>query len=158
MTDEPEFSPDRELVLDRLLDAPPAAVYRCWTDPDLIKRWYTPPPWRTTYVELDVRAGGSNLIVIEGPNGEEASLRGVYLDVAPGERLVFTDAFVKAWEPSEHPFMTVTLTFAEEDGKTRYIARARHWTPADRKRHEEMGFLEGWGVAADQLEVVAKGL
>ena len=44
MTDEPEFSPDRELVLDRLLDAPPAAVYRCWTDPDLIKRWYTPPP------------------------------------------------------------------------------------------------------------------
>jgi len=73
------------------------------------------------------------------------------------ERLVFTDAYTQAWEPAEKPFMTVILTFEDEDGKTRYMARVRHWTVADREAHEQMGFHQGWGQCADQLAaLVAK--
>ena len=53
----------------------------------------------------------------------------------------------KAWEPSQKPFMTVILTFEDEGGKTRYTARVRHWTVADREAHEKMGFHQGWGSA-----------
>jgi uncharacterized protein YndB with AHSA1/START domain len=73
------------------------------------------------------------------------------------ERLVFTDAYTKAWEPSAKPFMTAILTFDDEGGKTRYTARVHHWTEADRETHEKMGFHEGWGQCADQLAaLVAK--
>ena len=76
---------------------------------------------------------------------------GVYLEVVPNERLVITDAYTSAWEPSEKPFMTLILTFENEDGKTRYTALSRHWTVADREAHETMGFHVGWGICADQL-------
>ncbi|HEY1632872.1 MAG TPA: SRPBCC family protein [Rhizomicrobium sp.] len=149
----------RELVLTRLLDAPRAAVWRCWTEPALMKQWFAPKPYTTPHVELDLRPGGANLITMRGPDGQDMPNRGVYLDVVPGERLVFTDAFTSAWEPSQKPFMTVVLTFEDEgDGKTRYTARAKHWTDADREAHENMGFHTGWGICADQLEALAKTL
>jgi len=77
--------------------------------------------------------------------------RGVYLEVVENEKLVLTDAYTSAWEPSEHPFMTLVLTFERVGGKTRYTARVRHWTVADREAHEQMGFHQGWGQCADQL-------
>lgn len=149
---------ERELVLTRLIDAPRENVYRCWTESELLKKWFTPDPWTTPFAELDVRPGGSNYIVMADPDGNEFPNRGVYLEVVENERLVITDAFVKAWEPSEKPFMTVILTFEDEDGKTRYTARARHWNVADRQQHEQMGFHEGWGKCAEQLEKLAKEL
>ena len=145
-----------ELTLTRLIDAPREKLFRCWTDPDLIPLWFCPPPWGVSKAEVDLRAGGSSLIVMQGPNGEEMPNRGVYLEVVPNERLVFTDAFTSAWEPSEKPFMTGILTFADEDGQTRYTATVRHWTAEDKAQHEAMGFHQGWGIATDQLEALAK--
>jgi uncharacterized protein YndB with AHSA1/START domain len=147
---------DRDLVLTRLIDAPREKLYRAWTDPALLTRWFAPAPVTTPRVELDVRPGGSNLIVMALPDGTEMPNRGVYLEVVPNERLVFTDAYVEAWVPSPKPFMTVILTFEEEAGKTRYTARVRHWTAEDRKTHEEMGFHQGWGQCADQLEALVQ--
>jgi uncharacterized protein YndB with AHSA1/START domain len=148
---------DRELVLTRLIDAPRAKVYRAWTEPELLKQWFAPLPWTTPSAELDVRPGGANMIVMRDPEGRDFPNHGVYLEVVENERLVITDAYTKAWEPSEKPFMTVILTFEDEGGKTRYTARARHWTAADREAHEKMGFHEGWGQCADQLAaLVAK--
>ena len=141
----------RELVLTRFIPAPPSLVYRAWTDPDLLLRWFTPAPWKTTKAVLDVRAGGSNLIVMEGPDGQVVPNHGVYLEVVPNARLVITDAFVSAWEPSNKAFMTVVLTFEPEEGGTRYTARVRHWSESDREAHEDMGFHDGWGAATDQL-------
>lgn len=83
---------------------------------------------------------------------------GVYLEIVPEERLVFTDAFAPGWRPSEAPFMVGSIDLMDEAGGTRYIARARHWSDADRERHEEMGFHEGWGIAASQLETLAQSL
>lgn len=155
MTD-PAPAPKYELVLDRLLDAPREKLYRCWTEPELMKPWFCPQPWSVSHVEIDVRPGGSNLIVMNGPNGEVVPNRGVYLEVVPNEKLVFTDAFTSAWVPSEKPFMVAELTFADEGGKTRYRAVARHWSEEDMKTHQAMGFEEGWGIVATQIEAFAR--
>jgi uncharacterized protein YndB with AHSA1/START domain len=167
MTDEPlqsnenvcatKVGDQNELVLTRIIDAPPSLLYRCWTEPELIKQWFTPRPWTTPVVEADVRPGGSCSILMRGPAGEEFPNRGVYLDVVTNERIVFTDAYTSAWELSAKPFFTSIVTFeAMPDGKTLYTARARHWSAADRENHEKMGFHEGWGAAADQLEALLK--
>jgi uncharacterized protein YndB with AHSA1/START domain len=77
----------------------------------------------------------------------------------PNEKLVFTDAFTSAWTPKDGaPFMLATITLQDEGGMTRYTARVRHWTAEARKQHEEMGFHQGWGICADQLEALAKTL
>jgi uncharacterized protein YndB with AHSA1/START domain len=145
------MSADRELMLTRLIDAPREKLYRAWTDPTLLKQWFAPLPYITPVAELDVRPGGSAFIVMRGPDGKDLPNHGVYLEVVPNQRLVSTDAYTKAWEPSEKPFMTLILTFEDEGGKTRYTARVRHWTAADREAHEKMGFHQGWGICADQL-------
>lgn len=148
---------NRDLVLKRLINAPREKVFRAWTDAELLKQWFAPLPYATPHAELDVRPGGANLIVMRGPDGNEFPNRGVYLEVVENERIVVTDAFTTAWEPSEKPFMTLILTFEDEGGKTKYTALVRHWTVADREAHEKMGFHEGWGQCADQLEaLVAK--
>jgi uncharacterized protein YndB with AHSA1/START domain len=148
---------ERELVLTRLIDAPREKVFRAWTDPELMKQWFAPLPWTISKAESDVRPGGSTLVVMRSPDGNEFPNAGVYLEVVENERLVFTDAYTAAWEPSEKPFMTAILTFDDEGGKTRYTARVRHWSVADREAHEKMGFHEGWGQCADQLAaLVAK--
>lgn len=156
MANPPETLASHELVLTRLIDATPAMLFRAWTEPELIKQWFTPRPWTTPVVETDVRPGGSSYMLFRGPAGEEFPNRGVYLEVVKDRKLVFTDAYVKAWEPSAKPFMTGVITFAEEAGKTRYTARVCHWTAEDREQHEKMGFHEGWGKAADQLEALVK--
>ena len=149
----------RELTLTRTLDAPRAALWRCWTEPELVKQWFAPKPWTTVVAEMDVRPGGACLMVMRGPDGEESRNPGVYLEVVPQERLVFTDAYTKAWEPSEKPFMTGILSFADaRQGKTAYAARVLHWSVADRETHEKMGFHEGWGKVTDQLEALARTL
>ena len=142
---------DRDLIFTRIINAPREKVYQAWTDPELLKQWFAPPPYTTPIAELDVRPGGANLIVMRDPAGNEFPNRGVYLEVVKNERLVFTNAYTKAWEPSEKPFMTVILTFENEGGKTKYTARVLHWTVADREAHEKMGFHQGWGQCADQL-------
>lgn len=146
---------DRDLVLTRLIDVPRTKLYRAWTEPDLLKQWFAPLPYTTPVAELDVRPGGSSLIVMQAPDGTDMPNRGVYLEVVENERLVFTDAYVAAWEPAAKPFMTVILTFADEAGQTRYTACVRHWTVADREQHEQMGFHQGWGQVSDQLAAVA---
>ncbi|AUX28353.1 MULTISPECIES: SRPBCC family protein [Sorangium] len=158
MTTNPEATPtsDRDLVLTRIIDAPREKVFKAWTDPELLKKWFAPQPFTTPFAELDVRPGGASLIVMRDPQGNDYPNRGVFLEVVENERLVFTDAYTTAWEPSEKPFMTVILTFEDQGGKTKYTARARHWTVADREAHEKMGFHEGWGQCAAQLEAVAR--
>ena len=150
---------DRELTLTKILDAPRDKIWRCWTEPSLLKQWFAPKPWTTSHAEMDVRPGGASLVVMRGPDGKEFPNPGVYLEVVAGEKLVFTNAYTKAWEPSLKPFMTVVLTFEDAGaGKTKYTARALHWTVEDRQQHEKMGFHTGWAQCADQLAEVAKDL
>lgn len=147
---------ERELVLTRIIDAPREKLYRAWTEVDLLRQWFAPKPWSTPHAELDVRPGGASMVVMADPDGKQYPNPGIYLEVVPNEKLVVTDAYTSAWEPSDKPFMTVVLTFEDVDGKTRYTARAKHWTIEDREAHEKMGFHEGWGQSTDQLEALVK--
>ena len=149
---------DRELVLTRLIDAPSDKLWRCWTEAQLLKKWFTPPPFSVSHAELDVRAGGSSYVLMKGPNGEEIHNRGIYLEVVKNQRLVFTDAYTKAWEPSAKPFFTGVLSFETQGAKTLYTARALHWTKEDCESHDKMGFHKGWGIATDQLAALARTL
>jgi len=148
---------NHELVLTRIIDAPREKLYRCWTEPALLKQWFVPKPWTIAKAEVDVRPGGTSLIVMRSPEGQEMPNPGVFLEVVPNERLVMTDAYTSAWVPSAKPFMTAIVTFEDMGGgKTRYTARALHWAAEDRAAHEKMGFHEGWGICADQLAALAK--
>lgn len=160
-TINPGFPAERELVLERLFDAPREKVFRAWTEPKLLKQWFAPLPWTTPGAALDVRPGGQSLIVMRDPEGNDHPGHGVYLEVVENEKLVFTDAFTAAWEPSEKPFMLAIITFEDADGdpqRTRYAARVRHWSIEDRGTHEEMGFHAGWGRCADQLAELLKAI
>lgn len=148
-----------ELVLTRIIDQPAEKLFKCWTTPELLPEWFCPPPWRVSHAEMDVRTGGSSLIVMSGPNGEEMPNRGVYLEVVENQLIVFTDAFTSAWVPSDKPFMVGIVRFEDlGGGQTRYTAIARHWSAEDKAMHEQMGFHEGWGVAADQMTALAARL
>ena len=150
---------DRELVLSRRIAAPRAAVWRCWTDPALLVKWFTPAPWETIAAEVDLRPGGRCSTTMRSPEGQEFPNEGVYLEVAPERRLVFTDAYRAGWRPAEKPFFTGIIELDDDGaGGTAYVARARHWTVEDRARHEQMGFHPGWNAAADQLEALARDL
>lgn len=154
-TSEPDFS----LRIERVLRAPRAAVWRCWTEPDLLMQWFCPRPWRVTRAEIELRPGGRFFAQMEGPEGQQGPMSGVWLDLVPGERLVFTDAFTSAWQPSAKAFMVGEVTLSDAPGGgTRYLAVARHWNAEDRKTHEDMGFDAGWNAAADQLEALARTL
>ena len=147
-----------ELVLTRLIDAPHEKLYRCWTEPALLKQWFAPAPYTTPVAELDLRIGGASSIVMKSPEGQEIPCPGTYLDIVPGRKLVFTDAYTGDWMPKTDgkPFMTAIITFDDEDGQTRYTARVRHWSAEDKQAHENMGFHTGWGQCADQLAALAK--
>ncbi|WP_297514492.1 SRPBCC family protein [uncultured Caulobacter sp.] len=157
--DAAAFPADRELVLERIIDAPAETLYRCWTSAELLPLWFCPKPWYVSDVRQDVRTGGNSYLVMNGPNGERVPQPGVYLEVIPNKKLVFTDAFTETWSPSEKPFMVGIITFEDlGDGRTRYRAAVRHWSAEDKATHEKMGFHEGWGVATDQLTELAKTL
>ena len=153
----PSPADERELSLVRIIDVPADKLFKCWTTAERMNEWFCPKPWYVSRAELDVRTGGSSLIVMNGPNGEEVANPGIYLEVVPNKRIVFTDAFTSAWAPSQKPFMVGIVEFEDlGDGTTRYTATARHWSVEDRKTHEAMGFQEGWGIVADQMAEVAR--
>jgi uncharacterized protein YndB with AHSA1/START domain len=155
---------DHELTLTRLIDAPRQALFRCWTEPKLIQQWFAPKPYTTPIAEVELKVGGSNNIVMRSPEGQDIPCPGTYLEIVPGRKLVFTDAYTGDWQPREgKPFMTAIISFEDEtgpDGKTltRYTATMRHWSDEDKKTHEQMGFHQGWGLCADQLAELAKTL
>ena len=149
---------ERELVLVRETSLPPEKLYAGWTQPDLLMQWFTPKPWRTVACVIDLRPGGTCKTTMRSPEGEDFPNVGVYLEIVPNEKIVFTDGYLSDWEPNANLFFTGIITFEKlADGKTRYTARARHWTKEACEKHAAMGFLDGWSAAFDQLvELMSK--
>lgn len=143
---------EKELVLERIVDAPVELIWKCWTEPEHIKPWFCPKPWKVTDCRVDLRAGGEFYSLMVSPEGSEHPNHGVILEATKNKRFVFTDAYTTGWIPSENPFFTGIIELESlPDGKTKYTARARHWTLENCKKHNEMGFHSGWGTALDQL-------
>ncbi|NCT12194.1 MAG: SRPBCC family protein [Rhodobacterales bacterium] len=153
-----DIDPDLDLVLSRDIAAPRELIYRCWTSEEHLPHWFVPKPHRVTACRLDVRPGGACNTTFE-VDGKVMENEGVYLEVIPNEKLVFTDTYTEGWKPAADPFMTAILTFEDlGGGRTRYTAVARHRNAASARQHLDMGFHDGWGTVATQLEAYAQGL
>lgn len=152
------LDPETDLKLTRILNAPRALLWDCWTRPEHLVHWFVPRPHKVVACELDPRPGGKCNTTFE-VDGNLMPNNGVYLEVIPGEKLVFTDTYTEGWKPNPEPFLTAIVTFEDAgDGKTAYTAIARHRSAAAARRHADMGFFDGWGTVAGQLETYAQGL
>lgn len=148
-----------ELKIDLVLDAPREKLFRCWTDPALLKQWFAPKPWTISSAEMDVRPGGTSLVVMRSPEGQEFPNPGLFLEIVPNEKIVMTDGLTAGYRPAGKPFMVAEVLFEDAGaGKTRYVARAMHWSEESLEQHKQMGFYEGWTATARQLEELAKTL
>ena len=104
---------------------------------------------------MELRTGGRSAITMYGPAGEVMPNEGIYLEVVPERRIVFTDAFRGDWQPAG-PFMVGFFEFEPRGAQTLYRGRARHWTREAMEQHRAMGFEQGWGTVAAQWEAVAR--
>ncbi|WP_394693852.1 SRPBCC family protein [Hyphobacterium sp.] len=149
-----KLDPKTDLSFTRTLAVPRQLVWECWTQPEHIPHFFVPAPHKVTSVDIDLRVGGrfNTTFDVDGNIMENV---GVYLEVVPGKKLVFTDAYSEGWKPAPEPFMTAILQLEDAaDGGTIYTATARHRSPETREQHEQMG----WGTAATQLEAYARSL
>lgn len=137
-----------ELSITRHIKASPDKVWDVMTN--RIGEWWCPKPWRAEFDKLERRAGGASYCTMYGPDGEVHPHPGTVLAWDEGQRFAFTDAITGDLQPAG-PFMIGIWTIEAEGEGTRYTAVARHWSEEDCKRHEEMGFSQGWGACADQL-------
>lgn len=149
-----------DIELDREVDVAPELVWKAWTTPELLKQWFAPKPFETPGCEIDLRPGGIFRTVMRSPDGDEFDGAGCFLEVIPNERLVWTTTLGPGFrpQPGEMPFTAIIELRPTESGGTRYRAIAMHQTPEDTKKHDEMGFVEGWGAALDQLVALVKAL
>jgi uncharacterized protein YndB with AHSA1/START domain len=157
---------DLDLSIERRMAASPANVWRAMTEPELLKQWLAPRPWRVVDVQLDPRPGGRFYLKMQGPEGEAEECidegaddeAGCVLVAEPGRRLVWTDGLGPDFRPKGSGFMTAELTLTPDGDGTLYRAHVLHRNREDRDRHEAMGFFDGWNTCAAQLEEVAAAL
>lgn len=154
------FDPKRDLVLERVVDVPPELVWKAWTEPEHLKRWFTPAPWTTVDCEIDLRPGGIFRTVMRSPEGEKFPNVGCYLEVVENERLIWTGALLPGYRPqpnlTDGPIFTAVIALEPHGNGTKYTATAIHSDEAGCAQHAAMGFHEGWGKALDQLVALAK--
>ena len=142
-----------ELTISRLIKAPPSAVWNAWSIPENLAKWWIPAPIECRVDTLDLRPGGGFVTKMrEGDGDWQAHVDGCFLKAVPERKLVFTTVLAEGWQPVE-PWLALTaiLTFEARDGGTLYSARVLHKSPEDSRKHDEMGFYEGWGTAIGQL-------
>lgn len=159
--DQPDAT--RDLVLERVVDVPPEAVWAAWTTPHLITQWFTPAPWKTVECQIDLRPGGAFRTVMQSPEGEKFDNVGCILEVEAPRRFAWTGALLPGYRPhsrdaeSRFPFLfTAVISLEPHEGGTKYTALAIHADEAGRDAHAQMGFHQGWGAALDQLVALMK--
>lgn len=151
-----KIDPKLDLVLERVVPVSPELVWLAWTQPEHLKHWFTPKPWTTVECEIDLRPGGIFRSVMRSPEGQDFPNLGCYLEVIPNRSLVWTDALEGGFRPSraaEHLGFrfTARINIEPHAQGAKYTAIAMHSDEAAVKKHEEMGFHDGWGTVLTQL-------
>jgi len=150
-----------DLSFTRVIHVPRTLVWRAWTEPEWLKPWFCPLPWKTIACEIDLRPGGIFHTTMQSPEGVEFPNDGCYLEVVTQERLVWTNALLPGFRPGkpcapadadDAKFLfTAMLELADADQGTRYTATVMHADETGCRQHAAMGFESGWGTALDQL-------
>lgn len=142
---------NRELVLTRVFAAPREIVWRAWTDPKHLARWWGPKGFTNPVCELDVRPGGAIHIHMCGPDGVVYPMKGVFHEIVEPERLVFTDSALEDGEGNPGLVVRNTVTFTERDGKTELTLRAVVVKSTPEAAEALDGMEEGWSQSLDRL-------
>ena len=148
---------DEQILITRKFDAPKHLVYKAWTTPELVRRWWTARRGAMTVAEIDLRVGGKWRYVMNTEDGMEVGFHGEYREIVPNERIVSTEAYEGIPDADEHAALN-TLMFAEEDGRTTLTILVEHPTKEGRDAHIESGMEHGMQDAMDLLEEVAVSL
>lgn len=161
MSSEFKIDPKLDLVFERTSSLSVEKMWKGWTHPETLMKWFCPRPWKVTQCRLDLRPGGEFFTFMEGPGGEKVPNNGCYLEVVENKKLVWTNLMTEGFRPATignpgFPFVA-TITFSKTEKGTSYRAVCRHGTEAARNQHASMGFEEGWGMAFDQLVDLMKG-
>ena len=153
------MNPDLDLGLQRVIRAPRALVWRAWTDPAQLAKWWVPAPTVARVDKLDVHPGGG-FVTMMSDDGVEfvPHTDQVFLVVEPEQRLVFTNAIDSTWRPATPAPVPLTadITFNDHPDGTDYRVVVRHGDPAAKAYHEELGFFEGWGSVTEALAALAE--
>ncbi|MCE3265908.1 MAG: activator of Hsp90 ATPase 1 family protein [Solirubrobacterales bacterium] len=145
---------DTQILITREFDAPKDLVWRAWTTPELIKRWWNAKRGEVTVAEVDLRVGGGWRYVMIADGGQEVGFHGEYREIVPGERIVSTEVFEGM--PDAESLNTLTLT--EQEGRTTLTVLVEHRNKEGRDGHIESGMEAGMQDAMDLLEEVATSL
>ncbi|MEO3385707.1 SRPBCC family protein [Mesorhizobium sp. CAU 1741] len=146
-----------ELSISRFINAAPSKVWEAWSRPEHLAMWWIPHPIECRVIKLDLRPGGGFETRMREGGGEfQPHVEACFLEVVPEQRLVWTTVLSEGWRPTE-PWLALTaiITFEAEAKGTRYSSHVIHKNAEESRRHEEMGFQEGWGTAIDQLAAFA---
>ncbi len=151
---------DEQILIEREFDAPRHLVYRAYTTPELIRRWFHAGRGKVTLVEVDLRVGGKWRYVMVAGNGSEVGFHGEYRDIVSDERIVATEIYEDLPEGvSEEDAATLnTTTFAEADGRTRLTILIEAKDRVSRDAIIESGMEDGLQDALDLLERAAASL
>jgi uncharacterized protein YndB with AHSA1/START domain len=145
---------DTQILITREFDAPKHLVYKAWTTPDLVKRWWNAKRGTVTVADIDLRVGGTWRWVMVVDRGFEVAFHGEYREIVHDERLVYTEIY----EGAPDAGAVVTMTFTEKDGRTLLTLLAQHDTKEHRDAHVNSGMEAGMQDAMDLLEQVATSL
>lgn len=147
---EPTNYGEREVVITRMFDAPRALVFKAWTDPRLLARWFGPKIFTIPVCEVDARVGGAWRMVMRAPDGTEYPCGGVYREFVEPERLVFTN---NAVDKEGNPVIDglTTLLFAEEGGKTKLTMQTRGTAMVAYAAAYLAGMEVGWAQSLEKL-------
>ena len=141
---------DEQILITREFDAPPRLVYKAWTTPELVKRWWTGRGDELTVCEIDLRVGGAWRYVMIAHGDMEVGFHGEYREIVPDERHVTTEVY----EGMPDGEALDTMTFTEIDGRTRIEILVDHQTPEHRDAHVNSGMEDGLQDALDLIEDV----
>ncbi|HTZ93214.1 MAG TPA: SRPBCC family protein [Streptosporangiaceae bacterium] len=145
---------DTQILITREFDAPPHLVYRAWTTPELIKRWWAGDRGEVTSAEVDLRPGGRWRYVMTASGGFEVAFHGEYQEIVPAERIVCTEVF----EGMPDAAAVSTVTFTDRDGRTTLSVLVQHQTRENRDAHVNSGMEGGMQESMSHLEEVARSL
>jgi uncharacterized protein YndB with AHSA1/START domain len=148
---------DQQILITREFDAPKHLVYRAWTTPELVKRWWHANRGEATIAEIDLRVGGKWRYVMVTPDGVEVAFHGEYREIVPNERIVSTEVYEGIPDAEEHAAMNI-LTLTEQDGRTTLTVLVEHPTKEGRDAHVNSGMEDGMQDAMDLLEQLAISL
>jgi uncharacterized protein YndB with AHSA1/START domain len=148
---------DTQILITREFDAPKHLVYKAWTTPELVRRWWHANRGEMTVCEIDLRVGGTWRYVMNADGFGEVGFHGEYREIVPDERLVSTEVYEGIPEAEENAALD-TLTLEEIDGRTHMKILVEHKTKEGRDAHIESGMEAGMQDAMDLLEEVAVSL